>query len=142
MTVKQCWSGFGLYAGDMGKDMKAKMQAAVLNLLGHLIAVDTMDATYLEPNADVVGGADFKGNPTEYVIVSSSKRAVMFFGCVFFLDFVRRTGTTRAEGLNRAHVGVHRTRGEPNEIELTATDVLLNGRGQVRAARLRPRPRV
>ena len=49
------------------------------------------------------------------------KRAVIFFGWVFFLivlDFVRRSGTTRTEG---PHVGPHLNAcGEPNEIELTA----------------------
>ena len=41
-----------------------------------------------------------------------------------FPDFVGRSGTTRAEG---PHVGPHSTCGEPNEIELTAMGVMLNG---------------
>ena len=44
-----------------------------------------------------------------------------------FLDFVWRSGTTRT----RAHMGVHRTCGEPGEIGLTPMGVELNGSGRV-----------
>ena len=44
----------------------------------------------------------------------------MYFGVGIFLDFVRLTTRTRP-------MGVQRTRGEPNEIELTAIGVKLNG---------------
>ena len=42
--------------------------------------------------------------------------AVRFSGVGVFLDFVRRSGTTRAEG---PHVGPYHTCGGPNELELT-----------------------
>ena len=42
-------------------------------------------------------------------MVSKKSGTVVFFGWVFFLDFVRRSGTTRAEGPHVAHV---RARGQ------------------------------
>ena len=54
----------------------------------------------------------------------SVKRAVMFLGWVFFLI------SLGSPHVLRAHMG--RTCGEPNEIELTAVGVKLNGTGQVR----------
>ena len=51
--------------------------------------------------------------------VRSRKRAVKFFGWVFFLI---SSGSPHVRPM-----GVHRTRGEPDEIELTAMGVKLNG---------------
>ena len=53
------------------------------------------------------------------------KRAVKCFGWVFVLI------SSGSPHVLRAHMGVHRTCGEPNEIELTAIGVALNGSGGV-----------
>ena len=59
-----------------------------------------------------------RGEVAEYAIW---KRAVIFFGWVFFLI---SSGSPHARC---TPMGVHRTCGEPDEIELTAMGVKLNG---------------
>jgi len=58
----------------------------------------------------------------------SQRRAVIRFGWVFFL--ISLGG--QAPHVLRAQMGVHRTCGEPNEIELTPMGVKLNGSRRVR----------
>ena len=54
-------------------------------------------------------------------LACSPESAVVFFGWVFFLI------PLGSPHVLRAHMGVHRTCGEPTEIELTAMGVGLNG---------------
>ena len=59
-----------------------------------------------------------------------------------FLDFVWRSGTTRTPHVGSPHVRpMGRTRGEPNEIELTPIGVKLNGSRRVHCAASAPSTR-
>ena len=59
----------------------------------------------------------------------STEKSGNIYRVGYFLDFVWRSGTARTEV--RAHMGVHRTCGEPGEIELAA--IGRHGRGYIEA---------
>ena len=65
------------------------------------------------------------GNETGFVADKKQKPRCCISGGYLFLDFVRRSGTTRAPP------GVHRTCREPNGTGLTPIGVELNGSGHV-----------
>lgn len=78
MTVRGAWLCSEMFEPDpnaerIGKRITAKMNPAVCDLLGNLIAVDTMNESFLIDNDDAVGGADFKGNPTECALLLMSR---------------------------------------------------------------------
>ena len=59
-------------AESVGLRLKRAVSPEVAELIGTLIAIDTMDESYLVANAQT-GGTDFKGNPTECSLLTLAK---------------------------------------------------------------------